>query len=36
MLIIAVVALTAEGIIGWLERRLLAWRPPSTTEAGAA
>jgi NitT/TauT family transport system permease protein len=35
MLIIAVVALTAEGIIGWLERRLLAWRPPSTTEAGA-
>jgi NitT/TauT family transport system permease protein len=36
MLIIAVVALTAEGIIGWLERRLLAWRPPSTAEAGAA
>ena len=34
MLIIAVVALTAEGIIGWLERRLLAWRPPSTIEAG--
>lgn len=33
MLIIAVVALTAEGLIGWLERRLLAWRPPSTTEA---
>jgi NitT/TauT family transport system permease protein len=33
MLIIAVVALTAEGIIGWLERRLLAWRPPTTTEA---
>jgi NitT/TauT family transport system permease protein len=33
MLIIAVVALTAEGIIGWLERRLLAWRPPSTVEA---
>ena len=33
MLIIAIVALTAEGIIGWLERRLLAWRPPSTTEA---
>jgi NitT/TauT family transport system permease protein len=35
MLIIAIVALTAEGIIGWLERRLLAWRPPSTTEASA-
>ena len=35
MLIIALVALTAEGIIGWLERRLLAWRPPSPTEAGA-
>jgi NitT/TauT family transport system permease protein len=35
MLIIAVVALTAEGIIGWLERRLLSWRPPSTVEAGA-
>jgi NitT/TauT family transport system permease protein len=33
MLIIAVVALTAEGIIGWLERRLLAWRPSSATEA---
>ena len=36
MLIIAIVALTAEGIIGRLERRLLAWRPPSTAEAGAA
>jgi NitT/TauT family transport system permease protein len=35
MLIIAVVALTAEGLIGQLERRLLAWRPPSSTEAGA-
>jgi NitT/TauT family transport system permease protein len=33
MLIIAVVALTAEGILGWLERRLLSWRPPSTIEA---
>jgi NitT/TauT family transport system permease protein len=32
MLIIAVVALTAEAIIGRLEHRLLAWRPPSTTE----
>jgi NitT/TauT family transport system permease protein len=35
MLIIAVVALTAEAIIGRLERRLLAWRPPSNTEAAA-
>ena len=34
MLIIAVVALTAEGLIGLLERRLLSWRPPSPTEAG--
>ncbi len=32
MFIIAIVALTAEGIIGWLERRLLAWRPASATE----
>src|SRR3979411_2355008 len=36
MLIIAVVALTAEGIIGRLERRLLSWRPPSQIEASAA
>jgi NitT/TauT family transport system permease protein len=34
MLIIAVVALTAEFLIDHLERRLLAWRPPSQTEAG--
>jgi NitT/TauT family transport system permease protein len=34
MLIIAVVALTAEGLIGRLERRLLAWRPPSAAEVG--
>jgi NitT/TauT family transport system permease protein len=34
MLIIAVLALTAEGLIGQLERRLLSWRPPSQTEAG--
>jgi NitT/TauT family transport system permease protein len=33
MLIIAIVALTAEGVIGQLERRLLAWRPASPTEA---
>ncbi|HSC02919.1 MAG TPA: ABC transporter permease [Solirubrobacteraceae bacterium] len=33
MLIIAIIALTAEGMIGWLERRLLAWRPPSNVEA---
>ena len=36
MLIIAVVALTAEFLIGVLERRLLGWRPPSPTETGAA
>jgi NitT/TauT family transport system permease protein len=35
MLIIALIALTAEGLIGLLERRLLAWRPPSITEAGS-
>jgi NitT/TauT family transport system permease protein len=33
MVIIAVLALTAEGLIGLLERRLLAWRPPSAIEA---
>jgi NitT/TauT family transport system permease protein len=33
MLIIAVIALTAEGVIGQLERRLLAWRPPQRTDA---
>jgi NitT/TauT family transport system permease protein len=32
MFIIAVLALTAEGLIGQLERRLLAWRPPTQTE----
>jgi NitT/TauT family transport system permease protein len=35
MLIIAVIALTAEGLIGLLERRLLAWRPPSTHDTAA-
>ncbi|HEV2373211.1 MAG TPA: ABC transporter permease [Streptosporangiaceae bacterium] len=34
MLIIAVIALTAEGLISRLERRLLAWRPPTHSEAG--
>ncbi len=34
MLIIAILALTAEWLIGRLERRLLAWRPPPATEAG--
>jgi NitT/TauT family transport system permease protein len=34
MLIIAIMALTAEGLIGQLERRLLSWRPPSQTQAG--
>jgi NitT/TauT family transport system permease protein len=32
MLIIAVIALTAEALIGQVERRLLSWRPPSPTE----
>jgi sulfonate transport system permease protein len=32
MLIIAVLALTAEWLIGRLERRLLAWRPPTQAE----
>jgi sulfonate transport system permease protein len=36
MFIIAVMALTAEGLIGLLERRLLSWRPPSPTEAASA
>ncbi len=33
MLIIAIVALTAEALITQLEKWLLAWRPPSPTEA---
>jgi len=33
MLIIAVLALTAEGLIGLLERRLLSWRPRSQAQA---
>jgi NitT/TauT family transport system permease protein len=36
MFIIAVLALTAEGLIALLERRLLSWRPPSQTEATTA
>jgi NitT/TauT family transport system permease protein len=35
MVIIAILALTAESLIGLLERRVLAWRPPSVSEAGA-
>jgi NitT/TauT family transport system permease protein len=35
MFIIAALALTAEALIGQLERRLLAWRPASQTQAGA-
>jgi NitT/TauT family transport system permease protein len=35
MLIIAVIALTAEWLIGLLERRLLSWRPQSRVEARA-
>jgi NitT/TauT family transport system permease protein len=34
MLIIAILALTAEALISRLERRLLAWRPPASSEAG--
>lgn len=33
MLIIGALALTAEALIGLLERRLLSWRPPSRIEA---
>jgi NitT/TauT family transport system permease protein len=33
MLIIAVVTLTAEGILALVERRLLAWRPSPAAEA---
>jgi NitT/TauT family transport system permease protein len=36
MFIIAVLALTAEGLIGLLERRLLPWRPRSQSEAVGA
>jgi NitT/TauT family transport system permease protein len=36
MLIIAILALTAEGLIGALERRLLAWRPSAGGETGFA
>lgn len=32
MLIIAILALTAEWLIGRLERRLLSWRPPTQAE----
>jgi NitT/TauT family transport system permease protein len=31
MVIIAIVALMAEGLIGLLERRLLSWRPPAVS-----
>jgi NitT/TauT family transport system permease protein len=36
MLLIAVIALTAEWLIGLLESRLLAWRPQSRTESATA
>jgi NitT/TauT family transport system permease protein len=36
MFIIAVLALTAEGLIALLERRLLSWRPPSQAGNNAA
>jgi NitT/TauT family transport system permease protein len=35
MLIIAVLALTAEWLISRLEQRLLSWRPPAPTEVAA-
>jgi NitT/TauT family transport system permease protein len=35
MVIIAIVALVAEGLITLLERRLLAWRPPAVASAEA-
>jgi NitT/TauT family transport system permease protein len=35
MVIVAAIALTAEGLITLLERRLLRWRPPQTHEGGA-
>ena len=35
MVIIAILALTAEGLISLLERRLLSWRPRSQSEATA-
>jgi NitT/TauT family transport system permease protein len=31
MIIITVIALLAESVLTLLERRLLAWRPPSVT-----
>ena len=36
MFIIALLALTAEGLIGLLERRLLSWRPRPQSEAATA
>jgi NitT/TauT family transport system permease protein len=36
MVIIGIVALTAEALIEQLEKRLLGWRPPSQTESGLA
>ena len=36
MVIIGIIALTAEALIEQLERRLLAWRPPSSTESALA
>jgi NitT/TauT family transport system permease protein len=32
MVIIGIIALTAESGISLLEKKLLAWRPPSSTE----
>ncbi|MGW5242191.1 ABC transporter permease [Monashia sp. NPDC004114] len=35
MVLVAAIALTAEGLISLLERRLLRWRPPQSHEGGA-
>jgi ABC-type nitrate/sulfonate/bicarbonate transport system permease component len=35
MLIIGILAIGAEGLMELLERRLLAWRPPSAAENNA-
>jgi NitT/TauT family transport system permease protein len=36
MLVIGVIAISAEGLMGLAEKRLLAWRPPTATEGGKA
>ena len=36
MLLIGILALSAEGLMGMVERRLLAWRPPSSSDSNRA